>query len=250
MLAFIEPDWPAPPGIGALSTIRQGGVSEGIYSGLNLGDHVEDNPVAVASNRAQLLRALPRDTAIQWLDQVHGVTVIEATADPDVFEADAAWTRTPGVACAVMTADCLPVLFCDRAGTVVAAAHAGWRGLLSGVLENAVASMSTPPGQILAWLGPAIGQDAFEVGAEVYQQFLAVPDAIQPQVARCFRESGAEGKYLADLYGLARQRLSSQGVTGVYGGDYCTYSDPERFYSYRRDGQTGRMASLIWLNHS
>ncbi len=247
MLQFIEPDWPAPPGVLALSTTRGGGRSSPPRAGLNLGDHVGDDPAAVAANRALLLRALPPGIRIQWLSQVHGVAVVEAGTCADVPVADACWTGRAGVACAVLTADCLPVLFCSRTGDRVAAAHAGWRGLLNGVLERTVAAMDVDPARLLAWLGPAIGPGAFEVGPEVRAAFLAAADAgARSAVAGCFSPFGARpGHWLADLYRLARLRLQGAGVTSIYGGQYCTFSDPARFYSFRRDGETGRMATLV-----
>lgn len=239
---WLVPDWPAPPNVRCLSTSRHGGVSQGVYASLNLGDHVGDDPQAVAENRQRVGRQTP--SAPVWLEQVHGTTVVNAGCchRQTPPSADAAFAKSSGVTCAVMTADCLPVLFCDRAGKVVAAAHAGWRGLLAGVLEQTVAAMAVPGNEILAWLGPAIGPAAFEVGEEVQAAFVAA----DPQAASAFRP-GEAGKCLADLYTLARQRLAGQGVTGIYGGDLCTFSDAGRFFSYRRDGQTGRMASLIWL---
>ena len=243
---FITPDWLAPPNVRALISTRQGGVSRGIYASLNLGDHVGDDPVAVAANRA-LVSAHTRARPL-WLKQVHGTRVVDAAMDLDsdpegVPEADASMTRQVGIACAVMTADCLPVLLCDRTGTVVAAAHAGWRGLLDGVLEATIASMGVPGNELIAYLGPAIGPLAFEVGDEVRSAFVAVSDA----AASAFHP-GHGGKWLADIYQLARQRLTAQGIAQIDGGDYCTVTDEARFFSYRRDGQTGRMASLIWLD--
>ncbi len=239
----IIPDWPAPASVRALSTTRQGGVSQGVWAGFNLGDHVDDDPAAVLANRRQLQQVVGDDVALQWLQQVHGIELVEAQDDAQVRCADASYSLQTGRACLVMTADCLPVLFCDRAGTRVAAAHAGWRGLLDGVLENSVATLGADPGEILCWLGPAIGPDAFEVGDEVRRSFCAV-DA---RAEACFRPGAEAGKWLADLYGLARQRLQRCGVSAVYGGDRCTFSEAQTFFSYRRDGVTGRMASLIWL---
>lgn len=239
---WLVPDWPAPPTIRSLSTTRQGGISQGAYASLNLGGHVGDDPLAVAENRQRVCRQTVGDPV--WLEQVHGTAVIDAGRFDFLSapRADAAFTKVSGPVCAVMTADCLPVLFCDRAGKVVAAAHAGWRGLLAGVLEQTIAAMGVPGDEILAWLGPAIGPVAFEVGEEVRSAFLAA----DPQAASAFRSTQV-GKYLADLYTLARQRLAKQSVVGIYGGDFCTFTDAERFFSFRRDGQTGRMASLIWL---
>ena len=242
--APIIPDWPAPARVGALVTTRCGGVSRGAFTGLNLGDHVGDDPAAVAANRDTVRQHVGGRPV--WLSQVHGTRVVDAAefiSVPNPPEADASFARRPGTACVVMTADCLPVLFCDDAGTVVAAAHAGWRGLQAGVLEATVAAMGVPAASMMAWLGPAIGPQAFEVGGEVRDAFME--DA--PEAAEAFTPA-ANGKWLADIYLLARQRLARLGVTRVFGGGFCTVSETERFFSYRRDGQTGRMASLIWLN--
>ncbi len=235
---MIVPDWPAPPHVKSLMTTREGGVSGAPWASFNLGDHVGDDPLHVAANRARLRQHLPAEPG--WLKQIHGVTVVEAGAD--LLEADAAFSRQSGSVCAVLTADCLPVLFCDRAGSVVAAAHAGWRGLADGVLEATVAAMQVPPGDILAWMGAAIGPQAFEVGDEVRQAFVAQ----HPEAAVAFRPH-APGKWLADIYQLARIRLESAGVQAIYGGGRCTFTEADSFFSYRRDGVTGRMASLIWL---
>ena len=237
--AWLVPDWPAPAHVRACVTTRNGGVSVEPFASFNLGDHVNDDPQAVAENRRRLQAALGCQPA--WLSQVHGIRVVEA--DPArIHEADASWSATPGVACAILTADCLPVLFCDRAGTRVAAAHAGWRGLANGMLEATLHALECEPDEALAWLGPAIGPQAFEVGPEVREAFLAG----YPQAEVAFRPSVNPGKYLADLYQLARIRLAAFGVSAVYGGGWCTWSDP-RFYSYRRAARTGRFASLIWL---
>lgn len=239
MTDWLIPDWPAPAGVKTCVTTRAGGVSLAPFDSLNLGDHVDDNPVAVAENR----RRLTDHFAIQpaWLQQVHGIAV--AHADPAVVAtADASWTATPGIACAAMTADCLPVLFCDRAGSRVAAAHAGWRGLAAGVLEATLDCLGAEPSQVLVWLGPAIGPQAFEVGAEVREAFMTQ----HPQSEQAFVPSHNAGKYLADIYQLARVRLAARGITAVYGGGFCTVTDP-RFFSYRRAPRTGRFASLIWL---
>jgi len=236
---FLIPDWPAPARVRACVTTRSGGISQAPFDSLNLGDHVEDDPAAVAENRRRLDSAFSIRPA--WLRQVHGVVVVEA--DPDLtVEADGSWTMKPGVACTAMTADCLPALFCDRAGTRVAAAHAGWRGLAAGVLEATVDSLDVAPSDILVWLGPAIGPQAFEVGAEVREAFIAT----HPQTTEAFVPSHNAGRFMADIYSLARLRLAARGVTAVYGGGLCTVSDP-RFYSYRRSPRTGRFASLVWL---
>ncbi len=247
---FIEPGWPAPRNVRALSTLRWGGCSKPPFESFNLGCHVGDDADAVAANRAQLAIALPGSAPVPWLSQVHGAAVVEAGQGGPLAAADAQWSRTPGIVCAVLTADCLPVLLCSVDGDVVAAAHAGWRGLMAGVLENTVAAMGVRPERLLAWLGPAIGPAAFEVGAEVRDGFLssARPDEVSA-ITDCFVPvAGRPGHYLADLYALARVRLERSGVSSVYGGGYCTFSDSERFFSYRRDGQTGRMASLILLH--
>jgi YfiH family protein len=241
-IGWITPDWPASVSVRAGTTTRLGGVSTEPYDSFNLGTHVGDDPNAVAENRRRLReqRTLPAEPV--WLRQVHGVAVVDAAQVLAAAEADAAFTNQPGVVCAVMTADCLPVLLCDQDGTVVAAAHAGWRGLVEGVIEAVVAQMEVAGGKLMAWLGPAIGPSAFEVGDEVREQFLAR----DPGADVAFSPS-AGGRWLVDIYHLARRRLASLGIEQVYGGQYCTFSDRERFYSYRRDGITGRMASLIWL---
>lgn len=236
---LLTPEWPAPAWVQACVTTRGGGVSLAPYTTLNLGDHVGDAPAAVAENR----RRLSDQFAIQpaWLKQVHGIEVAEA--DPSrVVEADGNWTATPGIACTAMTADCLPALFCDRAGTRVAAAHAGWRGLAGGVLEATLAKLNVPASEVLVWLGPAIGPQAFEVGAEVREAFMTV----HRESANAFVPAPQPGKFLADIYVLARIRLAAVGVNAVYGGGLCTVTDP-RFYSYRRSPVTGRFASLVWL---
>ena len=239
MNTFLIPDWPAPAGIRACVTTRAGGVSLAPFDSFNLGDHVGDDPAAVAHNRQRLTHIF--DVQPAWLSQVHGVVV--APANPEqIVEADASWTATPGIACTVMTADCLPALFCDRAGTRVAAAHAGWRGLAAGVLEAAAHSLNVEPDDILVWLGPAIGPAVFEVGGEVRDVF--IDDMLQ--AAAAFVPSVNEGRYMADIYELARLRLARYGITAVYGGGFCTVTDP-RFYSYRRSPRTGRFASLVWI---
>ncbi len=237
---WLLPDWPAPARVKACVTTRAGGVSLAPFDSFNLGDHVDDDPQAVARNRSRLQAALNCKPA--WLRQVHGVVVAAADA-ASVAEADASWTASADVACAVLTADCLPVLFCDRAGTRVAAAHAGWRGLAGGVLEATLAALAVPATEVLVWLGPAIGPQAFEVGGEVRDIFLAA----HPQADTAFVPSRNAGRFMADIYALARIRLASCGVTAVYGGGLCTVTDP-RFYSYRRAACTGRFASLVWLD--
>lgn len=244
MLSFLTPDWPAPPNVRAAITTRGGGVSRGAYASFNLADHVGDDPGAVAHNRELLRDRLGLPAEPHWLRQVHGCEVATAESSPAGCAADAVCARSPGRVCAVLTADCLPLLLCDRQGERVCAVHAGWRGLAAGVIERGVASLGRDPAELLAWLGPAIGPRAFEVGEEVRQTFLE-QDA---RAANAFLDHRA-GHWLADIYTLARLRLTQLGVGYVGGGDYCTVSDAERFYSYRRDGATGRMASLIWLGN-
>jgi YfiH family protein len=241
MIECLRPDWPAPPGVMAASTTRGGGVSTGPWASLNLGAHVGDDPRCVAGNRARLAEALRLPGDPVWLNQVHGAVVATLRGGEANIDADAAFTRDAGVVCTVMTADCLPVLFADCRGGAVAAAHAGWRGLAAGVLEASLACFDDPS-RVLAWLGPAIGPAAFEVGDEVRAAFVARDAATQG----AFRPHGP-GRWLADIYQLARQRLARAGLSRVYGGGRCTFSEKARFFSYRRDGITGRMASLIWI---
>lgn len=244
----IIPEWPAAAfAVGAVSTTRRGGVSHTPYDdgagggGFNLGLHVGDDALRVAENRARLRAMLPAEPV--WLSQVHGAGVVDAAEGQDVPEADASFTSRPGVVCAILTADCLPVLLADSAGAVVAAAHAGWRGLAHGVLQNTVARMrQAGAGDIVAWLGPAIGPERFEVGAEVRAAFVDGDAA-----AGAAFIAQANGKYMADIYHLARLALASCGVRAVSGGGHCTVTEASLFYSYRRDGVTGRMASMIWI---
>lgn len=242
MRDWLVPGWPAPPAVQVVTTTRRGGVSRGPWTSMNPADHVGDAPADVAANQARLRERLALPAEPVWLQQVHGVRVVDAGRAGERPEADAAWTAQPGVVCAVLTADCLPVVFADRAGRCVAAAHAGWRGLAAGVLEATVRSLPVPPRDLLAWLGPAIGPAAFEVGGEVREAFLA-RDA---RTGSAFAP-GVDGRWFADLYLLARQRLAACGVGDIYGGGWCTFRDAGRFYSYRRDGITGRMATLAWL---
>jgi len=237
---LIPVDWPAPANVRSLQTTRTGGYSVAPYDSLNLGDHVGDDALAVARNRQSLSDILPSEPL--WLEQVHGVEVVNAETTSCKPRADACISHTKNAVCATMTADCLPVLLCDQAGTVVAAAHAGWRGLADGVIEATVRAMNVAPSTLMAWLGPAIGPQAFEVGKDVRDAFLS-----HDAKASVAFTSTASNKYLADIYQLARQRLNVLGITQVYGGDLCTYTDQERFFSFRRDGASGRMASLIWL---
>lgn len=233
------PLWPAPPQVRAWVTERGGPAR---YGTLNLATHVGDDPGAVASNRSRLRAALNLPAEPAWLEQVHGTRVVDLDREP-AGRADAAVTTRAGTVCTVMTADCLPVLLCDRAGTRVGVAHAGWRGLLDGVLPAAVTALRAPPPDVLAWLGPAIGQAAYEVGAEVRDAFVARHAAADRRFAR-----NARGRWQADLYGLARDALAAAGVAAVHGGGFCTFTETGRFFSHRREAPCGRMATLIWLD--
>jgi polyphenol oxidase len=242
---WITPDWPAPARVKAAATLRTGGVSEGTFASFNLGAHVGDDANAVAENRRLLEAALQLPAEPTWLNQVHGTTVVEAGAiDPTAARpaADASVALNNNAVCVVLTADCLPVIFCDRAGTRVAAAHAGWRGLVGGVLAETIKALNVPPSELLAWLGPAIEQDAFEVGPEVLEQFVAR----DPNNSAAF-QTNARGRWQADLYQLARNELARLGLTSVHGGGFKCFADSERFFSYRREPRTGRMATLVWL---
>ena len=245
-LDWIVPDWPAPPNVGALVTTRTGGVSAGAYATMNLGRRSGDDAAAIAANRRRFESFLP--AAPVWLEQVHGATVAvvdRALPAGHVPVADAAVTRERGVVCAVQVADCLPVLVADRGGTAVGVAHAGWRGLAAGVIEATVGALRAfgiAPGELVAWLGPAIGATAFEVGADARDAFCRA----DPGAAAAFAAI-RDGKWHADLPGLARRRLAQCGVTRVDGGGFCTFNDRTRFYSYRRERETGRMAAAIWL---
>ena len=237
---LIIPDWPAPINVKSLQTTRAGGISSPPYDSFNLGDHVGDAPLAVERNRILLNRLLPSEPV--WLEQVHGIRVANADMASCLPQADACIARHRAAVCVVMTADCLPVLLCDTQGSVVGAAHAGWKGLAAGVIEATVQAMDVAPENIMVWLGPAISQNEFEVGDEVRAAFVA----IQPQAASAFIP-GRNGKWFADLCALARLRLNALGITAIYGGGYCTYRERERYFSYRRDGATGRMGTFIWL---
>jgi len=239
---WIIPDWPTPPGVKAVSTTRAGGVSTGVYASFNLGEHVGDAPRAAAENRRRLRAGLSLGHEPHWLKQVHGTTVARLDVGPTHGSADAAVISKPGEACVIMTADCLPVLFCDQAGTQVAAAHAGWRGLAAGVLEATLRSMNAKPETILAWLGPAIGPQAYEVGEDVRRAFVGA----SAEAEQAFKPGKVPGKWWCDLYLLASQRLHRMGVRQIHGGGFCTYTERERFFSFRRDGETGRMATLIY----
>ncbi len=239
-LMFLYPEWPAPASVRALVTTRAGGVSGGAYRSLNLGEHVGDDPEHVRRNRARLRARLPADPV--WLAQTHGTDVVDAARTHAGASADGAYTRARKTVCAVLTADCLPVFVCNRQGTEVALLHAGWRGRAAGILERGLAALQSPAAELLVWLGPAISAKAYEVGDEVREVF--VSRDIEASAAFV---PGRPGKWCLDLYGLARHRLRRQGVRAIYGGNYCTAMQPELFFSHRRDGATGRMASLIWL---
>jgi hypothetical protein len=237
---LIIPDWPAPANVKALQTTRLRGFSDAPYDSLNLGDHVGDAPLVVARNRMLLNTLLPSEPV--WLEQVHGALAVSADMAGCLPRADSCIARHREAVCVVLTADCLPLLLCDSHGSVVGAVHAGWKGLAVGVIEAAVQAMDIAPKNIIAWLGPAIGREAFEVGAEVRAAFVDR----QPQASAAF-VPGQQGKWFADIYALARLRLNALGINGIYGGGYCTYRERERFFSYRRDGATGRMGTFIWL---
>lgn len=241
---WITPNWPSPSNVKAIFTTRKGGVSRnnnGIYAGLNLGDHVHDDLLSVQQNRALLRKHLPSDP--YWLKQVHGARPVWVDKNEVDLEGDAALSRCSGSVCVVLVADCLPIFLCDTAGSVVGAVHAGWRGLAEGIIENSIAEMACKSSEIIAWLGPAIGPKHFEIGEEVREVLLEKDSKFDT----AFTPGHGGKKWFADLFILARQRLINVGVTKVYGGYECTFSNPSRFYSYRRDGKTGRMAALIWL---
>jgi hypothetical protein len=241
-IGWITPDWPVPAHVRVLSTLRAGGVSAGPYASLNLAAHVGDVATAVATNRLLLREAAHLPAEPWWLEQVHGTDVVLHEGASAPARADAAVAFQPGRVCVVMTADCLPVVFADRRGTRVATAHAGWRGLAAGVLEATIAALEAPAAELHAWIGPAISRGAFEVGAEVRAAFLAR----LPGSDECFT-ANERGRFQADLYGLARRVLQAAGVFNVHGGGWCTHDDAGRFFSFRRDGVTGRQATLAWL---
>lgn len=247
---YLIPDWPAPANVRAATSLRGDGHSSGAYASFNLGAHVGDDGEAVTANRRQLAQELQLPAEPQWLEQIHSDKIIEARADGLVRTADASFSLAAGAVCAVLTADCLPILICDRLGSRVAAVHAGWRGLATGVLRNSVAALDCAPEELLVWLGPAIGPQAFETGVDVLEVFFenAIDGKHTEEIAQCFRPHTEKPlHFLADIYALARAELAQLGITATYGGDRCTFSEVENFYSYRRDKITGRMASLIWL---
>jgi YfiH family protein len=236
---WLVPDWPAPPNIHAATTLRSGGVSQGPYFSLNPAAHVSDDSERVRQNRKIIREMLDLPAEPVWLDQIHSNRAVKAEKTTSLQQADASYTNEAGVVCAVMTADCLPLLVCSTDGAQVAAIHAGWRGLFAGVISNTVVAMQQQ--NLLVWLGPAIGPDCFEVGAEVHDAFLEK----SAKFDNAFKKQ-SNGKWLADIYQLARIELAALGIANVYGGTNCTVTEHERFYSYRRDTQTGRMATLIW----
>ncbi len=252
MIHYITPDWPAPNHIKAMFTTRQNGFSSGTYAALNLGMHVNDDPYNVVKNRSLLGEYIPSEPL--WLKQIHGVNHVWAKSNSlqnQSVAADAVMSREINTVCAVMVADCLPVFLCDTDGTIVGIIHAGWRGLAAGIVEKTVAAMQIKCDSLMAWLGPAIGPEYFEVGDEVKSQFVTF-DHQANEAFTPVRQTKipSEAKWFADIFLLARQRLVQSGVTQIYGGGICTYSDSERFFSYRRDGETGRMAALIWIEQS
>lgn len=243
-MKFIQPTWQVPSNIHAIMTTRSGGISQAPFDSLNLGNHVGDNPVDVARNRVLLQQMANLPQMPVYLNQTHSTKVVcLPLAENADLNADAVYTNQPNQVCLVMTADCLPVLFCSQNGTEIAAAHAGWRGLCDGMLEATVAEFQCPANEIKVWLGAAISQTAFQVGQDVVDQFCAV----DPNARLAFiPDPNASGKFLGNLYQIARQRLSKLGISDISGGDYCTYTDSKNFFSYRRENKTGRMATLIW----
>jgi len=246
MTSFITPVWPAPTNIKALTTTRQGGFSKNPFNGFNLAEHVNDDPLAVLANRQQLKSQMSLPQEPVWLHQVHSTTVvnIDNHSNQDPITADASYATKSNIVCCVMTADCLPILICDKNAHFVMAIHAGWRGLVDGIIENALNQMSMSPDDILVWLGPAIGANVYEVGNEVLELFLQQDKTY----ATGFLPSARAGHWFMDIYHLARLRFRLLGISNIFGGQYCTYQNSELFYSYRRDGVTGRMASLIWIS--
>lgn len=242
MLNLITPDWPAPKNVKAFTTTRLGGVSQAPYDSFNLAIDISNDPENIIRNRALLKECLHLPAEPVWIKQVHGTQVIQADSPPTDRTADASFTHQSNIVCAITTADCLPLLVTNRSGSCAAAIHAGWRGLAAGVIEVTLKKLALSSNDLLIWLGPAIGPAAFEVGDEVYQQFIAHDS----QAKQAFKRNEND-RWLANIYLLAKQRLTEHGVTNIFGGDFCTYTDKNRFYSYRRDKQTGRMASLIWL---
>jgi YfiH family protein len=240
--SLIYPDWPAPDTIQSVSTSRQGGVSPTPFDGFNLGLHVGDHAHNVEKNRNHLIEIAQLPESPRWLNQVHGTTVSTASTWQEGDEADAIISNQANQVCAIMTADCLPILLCNQQGNTVAAIHAGWRSLAAGIIEKTLLQFNCPPQEIMVWFGPAIGRTQFEVGIDVYKAFIQHSELAK----QAFEQTDAT-HYLADIYLLAKQRLNTQNIHAIFGGAYCTVSEPNRFFSYRRDGITGRMASMIWI---
>ena len=239
---LIYPDWPVPDTVQAVSTTRQGGFSPPPFDSLNLGLHVGDDPIYVDKNRQHVISTAQLPESPRWLDQVHGTTVSSTPIWQNGDEADAIISNEANHVCAIMTADCLPILLCNQQGNTVAAIHAGWRSLAAGIIEKTLLQFNCPPDEIIAWFGPAIGPTHFEVGTDVYHAFTQHSEHAQ----QAFVQTDAT-HYLADIYQLAKQRLNTQNIHAIFGGDFCTVSEPSRFFSYRRDGTTGRMATMIWI---
>ena len=247
---FIIPDWPAPAQVKSAITLRSGGTSRAPFDSNNLALHVDDSAADVQQNRRNLVAALPLPASPLWLNQCHGTELVYLPKTQQAATADGSYSDEVDTVCAILTADCLPVLFCNQSANQVAAAHAGWRGLCGGILRKTVATFKHSPDQVMAYLGPAIGPQVFEVGAEVMDAFVrtAQNESHRQAVFKAFNPvDGDPEKYLADLYALARAELTASGVIDIYGGNYCSYSDSERFYSFRRESKTGRNASLVWL---
>ncbi len=237
--SYLIPDWDVPSNIHSAMTLRQGGISLGDYSSLNPATHVDDDFNSVLINRQCIKESLALPSNPVWLNQTHSTEVIQADTVKFLTNADASFTSKRGIVCTVLTADCLPILLCSKEGNQIAAIHAGWRGLLAGIISNVLKVMR--PTQLSVWLGAAIGSCCFEVGREVRELFIAK----HFKFSHAFVQKSSQ-KYLADIYQLARIELNLKGVNNIYGGEFCTVCDPQRFYSYRRDQQTGRMATLIW----
>ncbi|GAB2525978.1 peptidoglycan editing factor PgeF [Microbulbifer agarilyticus] len=247
---YLKPDWPAPANVRAFVTLREDGHSEGCYAAFNQADHVGDTAEAVAANRQQLQQELNLPNAPQWLEQIHSDKVVVAGIDGKVLTADASIAGEAGTVCAVLTADCLPLLVTNREGSEVAAIHAGWRGLTGGVIRETLSAMQSDPQDLLVWLGPAIGPQAFECGVDVLEAAFesSMSEAHAEAIAQCFVPHAQKPlHFLADIYALGRAELADLGVTQVFGGDRCTVTEESAFFSYRRDRDTGRMASLIWF---
>lgn len=242
MTNFIIPDWPAPEHVKALTTTRVGGVSTGPYDSFNLGDHVGDNSLHVNQNRTSLLKQAELPEPPRWLSQNHGCRVVDSSQWVIGDQADAIVSHTPNHVCPILTADCLPILLCNKQGDNVAAIHAGWRGLANGIIEQTIAKLSKDKSELMAWLGPAIGPEQFEVGPEVVDVFVQ-----HNALAQYAFQQTDDTHYLANIYLLARQRLQAVGVSAIYGGQFCTVTESKQFFSYRRDTATGRMASIIWI---